>query len=102
MEKYQEKVYKLLAKIPKGKVVTYGQIAKKLHIKSARLVGRILHVNKDPVKFPCYKVVFADGQLTPSYGHGGIKEQISKLKKDGVFFKNEKVDLTKSGYEFLT
>lgn len=99
MEKYQEKIYKFLAQIPKGKVVTYGQIAKKFNIKSARLVGRILHVNEDPVKFPCYKVVFSDGRLTPGYAAGGLTAQKKKLQADGIKIQDNKLDLSIYRYE---
>lgn len=99
MEKYKTKVYELLAKIPKGKVVTYGQIAKKFNIKSARLVGRILHINEDPVKFPCYKVVFSDGRLTPGYAAGGLAAQKKHLERDGIKVVGNKVDLSIYRYE---
>lgn len=98
-------VYHLLSLIPKGKVLTYGQINQFLGIGSSRLVGHILHQNKDP-KIPCYKVVFADGSLSKNYAFGGIKKQKEFLEKDGVMFKNNqlcngrfidgKVDLEKS------
>lgn len=99
MEQYQQKVYDLLAKIPKGKVMTYGQIAKKLKIPSPRLVGRILHVNKYPMKFPCYKVVFSDGRLTSGYANGGLKAQKKFLERDGIVIKNNRLDLKK--YQYL-
>ncbi len=99
MEKYQNQVYQLLAQIPKGKVVTYGQIAKKFNIKSARLVGRILHVNDDPVKYPCYKVVFADGRLTQGYAAGGLAAQRKHLQADGIVIKDNRIDLAKYRYK---
>ena len=79
MKTYQEQIYAYLKKIPKGKVVTYGQIAKALNIKSARLVGQILHRNPDPEGTPCFKVVFADGKLSRGFGAGGITEHRRRL-----------------------
>ncbi len=90
--KYQNEVYKIVSKIPKGKVMTYGQIAKKLKI-SPRLVGSILHANKDPKNIPCHRVVFADGSLSKSYAFGGIAKQKEKLMKEEVKFIKGKVVL---------
>lgn len=84
MEK--SKVFKLVSFIPQGKVLTYGQIAKFLGIKSARVVGQILHQNPDPKNIPCHRVVFNDGSLAKSYAFGGKKEQWRKLKDEGITF----------------
>lgn len=91
----QQKVYTLVKTIPKGRVTTYGMIAKKLGFKSPRTVGKYLHVNKDPQNIPCHRVVFSDGKLSPSYAFGGCKIQKLKLEKEGVIFKNNKVDFQK-------
>ncbi|OGM56721.1 hypothetical protein A3A50_05190 [Candidatus Woesebacteria bacterium RIFCSPLOWO2_01_FULL_38_20] len=42
-------VYRIVRLIPKGKVLTYGRVAKLTGIKSPRYVGRVLHLNKDPI-----------------------------------------------------
>ncbi len=86
-------VYDLVSKIPKGKVITYGQISKYLKINSPRLIGQILHKNKDPKNIPCHRVVFADGSLSKNYAFGGLKKQREKLEKEGVGFNNDKVVL---------
>lgn len=80
-------VYKLVSLIPKGKVTTYGEIAKSLNIKSSRLVGRILHQNQDQKNIPCHRVVFSDGSLAKTYAFGGEKEQKKKLAGEGIAFK---------------
>lgn len=82
----KSKVYNLVSKIPKGKVMTYGQIAKILKIKSPRIVGQILHQNKDPKKIPCHRVVFSDGRLSENYAFGGAQSQERKLINEGVKF----------------
>lgn len=92
----KEKVYKYLTNIPKGKVVTYGQIAEYLgNKKLARLVGNILHNNPDEDKYPCYKVVDGKGNLSKQFAFGGIEKQKEKLEKDGIVVINYKVDLDK-------
>jgi len=65
-----ENVYKLLQQIPKGKVSTYGSIAKKLSM-SPRIVGYALHLNPDGTKTPCHRVVNRDGRIAPAYAFGG-------------------------------
>ena len=94
MEKYKDKLYSYLRSIPKGKVVTYGQIAKTLNIKSARLVGQILHRNPDPDGTPCFRVVFADGRLSHGFGAGGISEQRRRMIEDGISVVADKVDFS--------
>ncbi|MGN0375300.1 MAG: MGMT family protein [Butyrivibrio sp.] len=97
----KEKVYEFLKTIPKGKVVTYGQIADYLgNKKLARVVGNILHGNPDGEIYPCYKVVNSKGQLSKHYAFGGIDKQKEKLEKDGIVVSNCKVDLNK--YKFDT
>ena len=92
----KEKVYEFLRTIPKGKVVTYGQIAEYLgNKKLARVVGNILHNNPNENKYPCYKVVNGNGNLSKHFAFGGIERQKEKLEKDGIVVNNYKVDLDK-------
>lgn len=92
----KEEVYKFLRTIPKGKVVTYGQIAEYLENKKlARVVGNILHNNPDKEKYPCYKVVDSKGNLSRNFAFGGIEKQKEYLEKDGIIVINYKVDLGK-------
>lgn len=90
-----ERVYTTVRTIPKGKVSTYGQIARTIGARDARRVGHALHANRDP-NTPCHRVVFADGSLAPGYAFGGPDEQRKRLGSEGVkFTENGKVDLTK-------
>lgn len=94
----EQKVYEYLQTIPKGKVVTYGQVAQYLGNKNwARPVGNILHQNPDGDKYPCYKVVDSDGYLAKGYTFGGIERQKERLEQDGVEVVNYRVDLKKYG-----
>lgn len=95
----QEKVYKYLMTIPKGKVVTYKQIAEYLgNIKLARVVGNILHNNPNELKYPCYKVVNSKGKLALNYAFGGIQKQKEKLESENIEVINNRVDLKKYKY----
>lgn len=83
-----EKVLLHLTKIPKGKITTYGLLAKKFNT-SPRAIGKIMNSNKHPDKYPCYKVIMSDGSLG---GYGlGIEKKIKLLKKDNIKIKNNKV-----------
>lgn len=90
------KVYAIVARIPKGRVATYGMIAKLSGIKNPRLVGSLLHKNPDPKSIPCHRVVNAQGKLAEDFAFGGRKEQARRLQQEGVSVVNESsVDLKK-------
>lgn len=91
----QELVYKIVKNIPKGKVLTYGVIAKIAGIKNPRQVGSILHSNPDPASIPCHRVVNFQGKIAQSYAFGGGAAQRQKLEAEGVEFANDKIDLNK-------
>lgn len=92
MSNFKLEVYALVKKIPKGKVVTYGQIANKLKI-DARMVGWALHANRDS-KVPCHRVVDRSGRLAPNFAFDGWEEQRRRLLTEGVKFRdNMHVDL---------
>ncbi len=94
----KNKVYAILQDIPRGKVITYGQIAELLgNRRLSRAVGNILHQNPDGDKYPCYKVVSSKGELSRSYAFGGIDAQRDRLRADGVDVRNYKVDLKTYG-----
>lgn len=93
---FQSQVLNFLATIPKGKVVTYGQIAEALgNPGAARAVGNALHRNPDGAKYPCYKVVNSKGELSGRFAFGGIMVQQERLEKDGVEVINNRVSLAK-------
>ena len=90
----QEEVYQIVQQIPKGKVVTYGDIAKAVGA-NPRWIGRTLHNNPHPEKVPCQRVVRSDGRLATAFAFGGMEEQKKMLLAEGVIFKGEKVDMRK-------
>lgn len=90
----KEEIYDFLRTIPKGKVVTYSQIAEHLgNKKLARVVGNVLNNNPDEHKYPCYKVVDYNGNLSKKFAFGGIEKQKEKLEKDGITVINYRVNL---------
>jgi|SRR3972149_2505613 len=93
---FSDRVYKIVSKIPKGKVATYGQIAALAgNPKAARVVGLLMKKNPNAPIVPCHRVVASDGSLTGYSGKGGIKTKKQMLFSEGVFFKGEKVNLKK-------
>ena len=78
---FKEKVFNIVKKIPKGKVLTYSEVAKRAgNPKAARAVGNILHTNFNP-KIPCHRVIRSDGVIG-GYNRGGV-EKSRKLKAEG-------------------
>jgi len=90
-----EEVYKNLKKVPKGKVITYGALARLCgNPKMSRQVGWALHTNPDPEKIPCHRVVNRFGYLSGGFAFGGIEVQKQLLEKENVFVSEDyKVDL---------
>lgn len=88
-------IYEILSaveEIPKGKVASYGQIAKLIgRDRNARLVGKVLSMAEYYGDYPCHRVVNHAGRLAPHF-----KEQRDLLTREGVAFKNSgHVDMKK-------
>jgi O-6-methylguanine DNA methyltransferase len=82
MKPFTQKVFEVVSEIPKGKTLTYKEVAKKAgRPKAYRAVGNILNKNYDP-KIPCHRVVRSDGK-TGGYNRGD-KKKIELLKKEGA------------------
>jgi len=81
---FAQKVYAIVAKIPKGKTLTYKEVAIRAGSPlSARAVGNILHNNHDP-KIPCHRVIRSDGKAG-GYNRG-LRAKKLILHKEGAFF----------------
>jgi methylated-DNA-[protein]-cysteine S-methyltransferase len=79
---FAKKVYDVVRKIPKGKVLTYKKVAALAGKPLAfRAVGNILNKNLDK-KIPCHRVIRSDGKMG-GYNRG-IKRKISLLKKESA------------------
>lgn len=97
---FKEKIYNLTRKIPKGKVATYGQLAKLAgKPKFARAVGVFMKTNPDVPRTPCHRVVASNGNLTGYSGRGGIAGKKEMLIAEGVYFKGSKVDFLRSQWK---
>ena len=95
-----KKIYKKLLEVPKGKITTYGELAKAVGFKNGqRAVGKIMNKNPYPVIIPCHRVVKSDGKVG-GYAYGEeIKSDM--LTREGIVIKNGKIlDLENTIYRF--
>jgi len=94
-----QKLYDLLSEIPKGKITTYKELAKKLKTKGYRAVGQIVGKNPNAPKVPCHRVVRSDGGLG-GYAFG-LPKKIQILADEGVKIVDGKVvDFEKKLFKF--
>ena len=94
MGDYANRVFAVVRRIPRGKVATYGQVARLIGApRTARYVGYALHANPepgtDPGCIPCHRVVFKDGRMATGFAFGGPDEQRGMLAAEGVAFDEE-------------
>ena len=93
---FYAQVYKITAKIPKGKVATYGQIAGLISTpRAARIVGWALHLvdAKPELKLPWQRVINSKGMISTTCLDHPKEQQAYLLKKEGV-----KVDFIDGNY----
>ena len=97
MKSFNERCYQILKKVPKGKITTYKEIARKLNTKAYRAVGNAMNKNYSPL-VPCHRVVKANGFVGGFAKGTGTKEKM--LKKEGIEIKKGKINLKKYLYKF--
>lgn len=96
--KFQD-IYAVVATIPKGKVMTYKQVADIVKT-TPRVVGFAMAGNKDTGKVPCHRVIDSQGKLR-GYGYGGISVKKQLLEHEGIQFLNiDTINLTTSLYHY--
>jgi len=89
MSGFEEKVYAIVKKIPRGQVLTYQEVAVKLgNRKLARAVGHALNKNCD-AKIPCHRVIRSDGNIG-GFRRGSLAK-IKILRREGVKIKGNKI-----------
>ncbi len=82
---FTQKVLEIVKKVPAGKVITYGMIAKILKT-SPRAVGQALKRNKNLITIPCHRVVMSNGKLGGYVNGAEAKKEL--LMKEGVDVNN--------------
>lgn len=80
---FAQKVYLIVSKIPKGKTMTYVEVARKAGRPGAyRAVGSILGKNRNK-EVPCHRVIRSDGGMG-GYAFGGVKKKAEILRREGA------------------
>lgn len=97
---FYEQVYAILKQVPRGRVTTYGTIARLCgNPRASRAVGYALHVNPQPGVIPCHRVVNREGFLSGGFAFGGIDIQKQFLEAEGIQVDADyRVDLHKFGW----
>jgi len=90
---FQRRVHEALARIPRGCVTTYRDLASHLGCGSARAVGQALRFNPFAPEVPCHRVIRSD--LTPGGYQGeesgaALRRKLDLLQGEGVRFRNER------------
>ncbi|WP_342666731.1 MGMT family protein [Terribacillus saccharophilus] len=99
MDPFTEKVIGIIKSIPKGKVMTYGQIGEAAgKARGARQVSRILHSMSRKHNLPWHRVISADGKLKIQ-DEETRNEQLERLYEEGLEILNGRVDLKEYRYE---
>jgi methylated-DNA-protein-cysteine methyltransferase-like protein len=103
MSGFFAKVYRLVQRVPPGKVVSYGTVARMLeHPHAARTVGWAMHSIPKGVDVPWWRVINSKGRISLSKG-GGASRQRELLEAEGVEFDERGfVDWERYGWEGLS
>ena len=94
---FQQTVYTMLRKIPRGTVSTYSRLAHAVGCKRGyRAIGRVLASNRHPILIPCHRIVYSSldvgGYSTPGLGERGARQLKRRiLTGEGVRFEDGKV-----------
>lgn len=95
----REALYIALSQIPPGNVVSYGQLAELAGLgRAARWVGRTLSQLPDGTALPWHRVIAANGRLSLPAGTVSGEEQRARLRAEGIFILNERVDIRRHGW----
>ena len=92
-----EQLRRTICKIPKGRVATYGDVARAAgYPGAARQVAWALHNAKGGI--PWHRVLGAGGHIRLT-GHAGLEQRI-RLRAEGIAFRGNHVDMTRHAFDF--
>lgn len=96
----ESRVFTVLAAVPPGTVVTYGQVAKLAGLPNgARQVGRILGNLPRDTQLPWHRVINAAGKISLGEDSQGFEKQKARLQEEGIVFNNNRVSLKKYNWQ---
>ncbi|RDU37379.1 DNA methyltransferase [Neobacillus piezotolerans] len=99
MTPFTERTIGIIRDIPKGKVMTYGQIARLAGSpRAARQVVRVLHSMSEKYSLPWHRVVNSRGEISIQDEETRC-QQILLLKLEGITFEGNKINLKSFGYQ---
>lgn len=99
VEARREALYLVMAQIPSGKVISYGELAQLAGLgRAARWVGRTLSQLPDGTSLPWHRVIAAGGRLSLAAGSSSGAEQRARLRAEGISILNERVDIRRHGW----
>lgn len=83
MTEFSEQVYKVVSALPRGRTMSYGEVARAAgRPGAARAVGSLMAKNFDP-SIPCHRVIRSSGQLG-NYNRGGLTRKRKLLESEGA------------------
>jgi len=83
MKSFSDKVRDIVRKIPKGRTMTYKEVARKAgNPNAARAVGAVMRMNYDE-SIPCHRVIASDGGMR-GYNRGGEARKRQRLIEEGA------------------
>ena len=88
---FREEVLDLVKQIPRGKITTYGELARALtgSVRAARAVGQAVAKNPYPIRIPCHRVVRSNGEVG---GYRlGVDTKLRLLREEGIALEGSKV-----------
>ncbi|MCA9398238.1 MAG: MGMT family protein [Candidatus Omnitrophica bacterium] len=89
-EEVYKTIYSVIHQIPKGRVATYGQVAKLAGIpQQPRRVGYALRILPEGAEVPWHRVVNAQGKISMRWELGCVDLQRVLLEKEGIIFDND-------------
>jgi methylated-DNA-protein-cysteine methyltransferase related protein len=92
-----EPVYRLVKRIPRGQVTTYGTLARMLRFRGgARSVGYAMAACPSGRGIPWHRVVGAGGRLIIREPHAGLQRRL--LESEGMVFEGRRVDMRRYGW----
>ena len=88
-----EAIWNVVARIPRGRVSSYGDVARAAGLPGrARLAGRALRLVPDDMNLPWHRVMGAGGRIVFQKGTRHFREQSRLLRSEGVAVKDGRVD----------
>jgi methylated-DNA-protein-cysteine methyltransferase-like protein len=99
-EHWVQNVWQVVEGIPRGHVLTYGEVARLAGMsRAARRVSQAMRRAPSDRKLPWHRVVNSQGRISFPADSSGYRRQKERLEREGVVFINGKIDLERHGYK---